>query len=76
MAYFTNAGPKSGPFLHRDTMGAAIGVLKAPDKLMPIGVALPVGWDDSGVELWRISIGNAEQPGLWIVVDREFRLAQ
>jgi hypothetical protein len=76
MAYYTNTGPKSGPFLYRDTMGAAIGVMDAPNKLMPIGAAIPTGANNQGVALWRVFIGNVEQHGLWIVVDREFRPAQ
>ena len=75
MAYFTNVGPKSGPIKYRDGHGA-IGVMEARDKHMPIGVALGVGWDGRGVALWRLSVGEDELPGLWIVVDREFRPAQ
>jgi hypothetical protein len=72
--YFANAGPVRGPFLHQDA-AAAIGVLRAPDK-PPIGMAKNVGPDGAGVAAWRLSIGDAEVAGLWIVIDREFRPAQ
>ena len=76
MTYFTNIGPKNGPFLWRDARGAAIGVLEAPDNHSPIGMALPFGWTKDGVARWRLSVRGAQVPGLFIVVDRQFRPAQ
>ena len=75
MAYFANTGPARGPYLWKDA-NAAIGVLKARDKLMPIGMATSTGPDGAGLALWRLTIGGVEQPGLWRVVDREFRSAE
>jgi hypothetical protein len=72
MAYFTNAGPKSGPFLWRDTIGAAIGVRPSRDNDMPIGTALPAGWGDGGVATFKLNVHCAEVPGRWVVVAREF----
>jgi hypothetical protein len=34
---------------------------------------LPLGWDERGVAVWRMTVHGAEVPGRWIVVDREFR---
>ena len=41
-----------------------------------IGMALPVGWDNSGAAVWRIILRQGgELPGRWVVIDREFRSA-
>ena len=74
--YFTNNGPKKGPWLYRDSKFAgAVGVLESPDKHMPIGMALGKGWRDDGAATWKLTVHGAELPGLWVVVDREFRPA-
>jgi hypothetical protein len=72
MRYYANYGPDHGPLLYGRVPGA-IGVLEAPDKPMPIGMATSVGWDRNGPALWRLTIHDAEVPGLWVVVDREFQ---
>ena len=77
--YFTNIGPARGPILNRDfSLLGAIGVLAARGNHSPIGMALPTGWDEEGRILWRLTQrkGKVELPGLWVVVDREFRPAQ
>jgi hypothetical protein len=51
----------------------AIRVLEAPNKLMPIGMAFGVGRHDDGLALWKLTVHGAEAPGLWLIVDREFR---
>ncbi len=74
MAYFTNVGPLSGPLLS----GAgyfAIGVLTSRKVFTPVGVALVAGNNEDGLALWRLSIDTLELPGLWVVIDREFRPA-
>jgi hypothetical protein len=73
--FFTNVGPKRGPFLHRDVGGAAIGVLESRANNMPIGMALGARWDPDGIALWRLTVRGEDLPGLWVVVDREFRPA-
>jgi hypothetical protein len=73
--YFATGGPARGPYLDQDAT-ATIGVLRAPDKLMPIGVAMPIGPDGAGVARWRLTVHGAVVPGLWVVIDREFRPAQ
>jgi hypothetical protein len=74
MAYYTNLGPLSGPLL--GSAGYfAIGVLSARQAYTPIGTALVAGRDENGLALWRLTIDTTELPGLWVVVDREFRPA-
>ena len=73
-AYFTNIGPKNGPFLWRDSLGAAIGVLEAPDNHSPIGMALPSRWNEAGVARWKLTVHGVAVPGLWLVIDRRFVL--
>jgi hypothetical protein len=70
--YFTNAGPDRGP-LRYGTVPGAIGVLEALDKPMPIGMALHAGRDAAGRAVWTLSVADADVPGRWVVVDREFR---
>jgi hypothetical protein len=72
MSYYTNVGPDRGPVL-RGTVPGAIDVLEAPDKPMPIGMALCTGRDATGVAVWRLVVHDAAVAGRWIVVDREFR---
>jgi hypothetical protein len=66
--YFTNVGPKRGPFMANDVI-SAIGVLQAPDNHMAMGA----GTNDSGVKVWRLTVHGTTVPGTWVVVDREFR---
>ena len=74
MKYFTDSGPVQGPFLYRDVPGA-IDVLKAPDQPAPVGMARCVGQDTAGVALWHLSIGGADIPQRFVIIDREFRPA-
>jgi hypothetical protein len=81
----TLGNPESAPlpryFAHISHRGAvkygdvpsAIGVLEAPDKLMPIGEATCRDWDENGLAVWTLRIGKEEKPGRWVIVDREFR---
>jgi hypothetical protein len=72
MSYFANIGPRFGPIMGRQRL-VAIAVLQAPDDLTPIGVALAIGRADDEVEVWELTVRGVELPGLWVVVDREFR---
>jgi hypothetical protein len=74
MAYHTNVGPPSGPLLSRAGC-VAIGVFQAPRVHTPIGEALLSGHDPGGRALWRLTFGHIELPGLFVVIDREFRPA-
>jgi hypothetical protein len=74
MPYFSSMGPRSGPILWRNGL-AAIGVLEALGARMPIGMALSAGSDENGLALWTLTVGGDEVPGLWVVMDREFRPA-
>jgi hypothetical protein len=72
--YFANVGPLSGPFFYVDSRWAgAIGVLESRGNHMPIGMAMSNGPDGAGVTRWRLTVHGAEVPGLFVVVDREFR---
>ena len=75
MRYFANAGPHRGPVLSGATP-EAIGVLEARDKPIPIGMALCVGVDALSYALWEPVVHDVIVPGRWIVVDREFKLAE
>jgi hypothetical protein len=52
---------------------SAIGIVDAPDHPMPIGMASCVGWDGAGLAVRRLTVHNADLPGRWIIIDREFR---
>jgi hypothetical protein len=70
--YFANVGPHSGPILRRHGYHA-IGVLRDGRDRTPIGMALSVDADPDGRSLWEVSVYDFDVPGLWVVVDREFR---
>jgi hypothetical protein len=71
MESFTNASA-SGPVRYGQLPGS-IGVLEDPDKPMPIGMANCTGWDPAGLAVWKLTVHDADVPGRWIIVDREFR---
>jgi hypothetical protein len=74
MAYYANFGPASGPL--RSAAGFyAIGVLPTRGARTPIGTALADGQDRDGRALWKLTIDTIELPGLYLVVDRQFRPA-
>jgi hypothetical protein len=73
--YFTNVGQDRGPLLH-GTVPGAIGVIEDLDQPMPVGMALRVGVDAAGRALWALTIDGDDLPGRWVVVDREFKLAE
>jgi hypothetical protein len=50
----------------------SIGVLEAPDRAMPIGMASCVGWDGRGLAVWRLTIRGADVLGRWVIIDRRF----
>jgi hypothetical protein len=74
MGYHATVGPPRGPIMKYDVPGA-IGVTEAPDRHMPVGVALRTGWDIAGQALWRLTLHGEHVPGCWVVVDRQFRPA-
>jgi hypothetical protein len=59
--YFTNVGPKRGPFLAKDVI-STIGVLQDPDNHMAMGA----GTNDAGVKVWRLTVHGAAVPGTWV----------
>jgi hypothetical protein len=72
--YFAHVSA-AGPIRYRQLPGS-IGVLDAPDKPMPIGMASCIGWDRAGLAVWRLTVHDAEVSGRWIIVDRGFRPAE
>jgi hypothetical protein len=61
MESFTNA---SGPGSVRvGQLLGSIGVLDAPDKPMPIGMACCIGWDPAGLAVWRLTVDGEDVPG-------------
>ena len=44
----------------------------------PCRSAKPIArtWDENGLAVWTLRIGKHEIAGQWIIVDREFRLAE
>jgi hypothetical protein len=77
--YFANVGPARGPVLYR-TVPGAIDVLEAPDKPMPIGMALSLGRDAAGCALgcalWALVVHDEVVRGRWVIVNREFHPAR
>jgi hypothetical protein len=68
-AHISGAGP-----VRYGQVPGSIGVLDAPDKPMPIGMAnCCIGWDSAGLAVWRLTVEGADVPGRWIIVDRDSR---
>jgi hypothetical protein len=61
----------AGPVRYGQVPGS-IGVLDAPDHLMPIGMANCMGWDPAGLVVWRLTVNDTDVTGRWVIVDREF----
>jgi hypothetical protein len=74
--YFSDVGPRSGPFLRRDVKGRIVWVMESPVRGAVIGTARPCGWDKEAAQLWKLTVRGADLPGRWIVVNREFRPAR
>ncbi len=72
--YFAHIS-QNGPIQYGDVPGS-IGVLEALDKFKPIGEASCRTHDENGLAVGTLRIGKQEIPGRWVIVDREFRLAQ
>jgi hypothetical protein len=69
--YYATIGPLRGPVIYSEAL-LAIGVTKRWRGGVPIGAALCVGRDETGVALWELTIGKVEVPGRWVLMDREF----
>jgi hypothetical protein len=72
--YYTNCFGK-GPVKYLDVPGS-IGVLESPDNHMPIGIANCRTHYENGVAIWESPMRGAKLPGKWIIIDREFRVAE
>ena len=71
--YFSDVGPRTGPFLRRTVNGKVISVIGSRAPGTSIGRARPCGWDVEVAQLWKLTVNGAELPGRWIVINREFR---
>jgi hypothetical protein len=72
--FYANAGPVHGPLRYGE-VPSATGVVEAFDNPMPVGMALCVDWDPTGLALWTLTVDGAERPGRWLVIDGGFRPA-
>jgi hypothetical protein len=62
----------AGPVRYGQVPGS-IGVLGALDPPMPIGMANCTGWHPAGLAVWHLTVNDADVPGRWVIVNREFR---
>jgi hypothetical protein len=74
MTNYTNIGPKSGPIMWWAGYYAIV-VLEARGGGQ-VGEALCIEQAPTGEVLWRLTVRGAAVPGLFVVVDREFRPAE
>jgi hypothetical protein len=74
MPYYTNVGPLTRPLLY-SAGHLAIRVLRCREGRTPIGEALVEGRDRDGLALWRLTVDALKLPGVYVVIDREFRPA-
>lgn len=73
--YFSDRGPESGRVRYRDVDGM-IDVFGDPGRSICIGQARCIGWDAAGSAVWRLSVGDEEDDGRWVIVDGEFQPAE
>ena len=64
-----------GPVKHWQ-LPNSISVIAAPDSLESVGIAICRGWDSAGLAWWELTVHDNALPGLWVLIDREFRPAQ
>jgi hypothetical protein len=69
-AHITERGP-----IRYGRIPFAIGVLEAPGQYPTIGTAFPRGWNEAGLQLWRLTVHDQELPGRFVIIDGEFRPA-
>jgi hypothetical protein len=71
MTCYASAGPLAGPLLARASY-CGIGVYQSREDPTLIGTALAAGQREDGLALWRVTIGEIELPGLFVVIHRSF----
>jgi len=54
----------------------AVGFASTPDAAHAEGFALPAGEDEAGNPLWRLTVGEDELPGRYLLVDGLFTPAE
>jgi hypothetical protein len=55
---------------------SSFGVLEALVKPMPIRGSHRETWDENGLAVWTLRIGGQTIEGRWVIMDREFKLAE
>jgi hypothetical protein len=70
--FYASIGPGRGPLIYSEAL-LAIGVTKRWRGGKPIGAAVCVGRDQTGVALWELTVGRVEVPGRFVLIDRQFR---
>jgi hypothetical protein len=70
MNYTTNLGPLVGTIKY-DELPLAIAIYGEAAEL-PIGMALGMGMDDRGHQLWTLALTGERLPGQFVIVDRHF----
>jgi hypothetical protein len=73
--YYASIGPRRGPLIYSEAV-LGIAVTKRWRGRVPVGSALCVGRDKTGVALWELTVGKTVMPGRWVVIDREFRRSE
>jgi hypothetical protein len=70
MTYTTNLGPLVGTIKY-DELPLAIAIYGEAAEL-PIGMALGLGMDDQGRQLWTLALTGERLPGQFVIVDRRY----
>ena len=68
--YFTNIDMTGG--IRFDGLPDSIGVIRALDEPIPIGMASRIGHTENGLALWRLQVGGAAVPGRWVILGKWF----
>lgn len=71
MGYFAHIAER-GP-IRWGTLPGSIGVIEAPDRFMPIGIAQTFRWNEARLAVWRLNVHGRDVPGEWVIIDGEFR---
>jgi len=70
MMYFTNVGGLGRVRYHQ--IPRSVAVLKSLHDGTPIGMASEIGRTDDGLAAWSLHVDDADVPGRWIIIDRQF----
>ena len=73
--WYSSIGPREGPLIYNEAL-LAVRVTRTRRSRVAMGAAFCVGRGQTGAALWKLTIGNVEVPGRWIIVDRKFQRAE